>query len=98
MSVDYFYHKILWLNILVSFKVYYYTLVCGILYLLLHHTLAYGSHLGAMIGIDDSGHNIAAECRTNLVKKVGVAFTGFGIGMVADFKRSTVGGETTVEA
>ena len=27
MSVDYFTHKILWLNILVGFKVYYYTLV-----------------------------------------------------------------------
>ena len=49
-----------------------------------------------MIGIDDSGHNIAPNAGTNLVKKVGVAFTGFGIGMVADFKREVQSAVTTV--
>lgn len=47
-----------------------------------------------MFGIDDGGHNVSAECGTDLVEQVLVRLAGFLILVAADFQLRTVGGQS----
>ena len=77
------------------------TLVVLVEHLFLHHTLTDGGHLWTVLRIDDSGNDIAAERRTNLIElllvvlgdEFAVLVLHFHV-EIAYFKFGTVGGKT----
>ena len=62
-----------------------FTLVILVQDLFFHHTLAHRCHLWAVFGVDDGGHDVAAEGRTNLVEQVLIRLALFLVLVVADF-------------
>lgn len=63
----------------------------------LHHAFADGGHLRTMIRIDDRRDDVAAECRTDLVKQVFILFAAFHVGVRADFEARAVGRQAAVQ-
>ena len=98
MTVDDLDDEILGFHIFGSFKLNDFAFVVFIENFFLHDAFAHGCHLRTAVGIDDRCHDIAAESGTDLIKQVGIFFSGLGILVVTDFKRSTVCGEAAVEA
>jgi hypothetical protein len=98
VAVDDFNHEVGVGHVVLGGEVDDLALVVGVEHLFLHHAFAYCCHLGAAVGVDDSGYDIAAECGADLIEQVGVFLACLGVFVVADFKRGAVGGETAVEA
>ena len=98
MTVDDLDDEILGFHIFGSFKLNDFAFVVFIENFFLHDAFAHCGHLRTAVGIDDRCHDIAAESGTDLIKQVGIFFSGLGILVVSDFKRSTVCGEAAVEA
>ena len=98
MAVDDFYYEIRVGHVFPGVEFDYLTFVGGIEDFFLHNTLAYGGHLRTAVGIDDCGHDVAAESRTDLVEQVLVFLAGLGILVVADYKRCAVGRKARMEA
>ena len=67
-----------------------FTLVKGFL----HDTRTHGSHLWAMVGIDNSGNDVAPESRTNLIEQIFIVLTGFLFVVVSYFQLCAVGCES----
>ena len=64
---------------------------------LLHHALADGGHLRTVFGIDDGRHDVAAECRTDLIENILVDLVVLLVLELADFERGAVGRQTAEE-
>ncbi len=86
MTVNDFYCEILGAYIFVCFKVYNSSFVVGIKLFFAHNAFAHGGHLRTALRIYDCGHNVAAECGTNLIKKVLIFLACFRVGVVSDFR------------
>ncbi len=98
MAVDDFYNEVCIAYIFRSVEVDYIALVVGVVDFLFHHAFADGGHLRTAFGVYDCCNDVAAECGTDLIEQVGVFLACFRILVVADLKRSAVGGESAVEA
>ena len=97
MVVEHLYHVCLWRNILRYFGVNHFILGLSLIEGLLHHTRAHGSHLGTMVGVDDSGHDVAAKGRSNLIEQVLVGLLVLLVLVGTDLQFGAVGGETAGE-
>ena len=66
------------------------TLIVCLEYLVLHHALTYGRHLGTVVGVDDGGYDVAAECGTYLIEQVLIDLTCFLVLILTDLKVGAV--------
>ena len=64
--------------------------------LLLHHSLAHGGHLWAMLGVDDGGYDVASEGGEHLQQDVVIVLARRLVGVVAYGQGGAVGGEASV--
>ena len=64
---------------------------------LLHHALTHGSHLRAVLGVDDGGHDVATKGGTNLVEQALVVLACFLVVVLTNLEGCAVGGETTMQ-
>ena len=63
----------------------------------LHHAAAHGGHLRTVVGVDNRGHDVAAESGTDLVEQAFVVLARLLVVVVADFERGAVGGKAAGE-
>ena len=96
MSVDNFDYAIGVAEVFLWVKVNDHAFIIGVAYFFFHHTFAHCRHLGTVFGVDDGGHDVAAEGRTNLVQQVGVILIGLGVVVVADFECRAVGSKSAM--
>ncbi len=86
MAVDDLDYEVFVLDIFRGFEADDLALVVSVADLFFHDALADCRHLGTAVGIDDGSDNIAAECRADLIKKVGVFLACLGVFVVTYFK------------
>ena len=97
MAVEHFHHIVLCGYVLCHLGIYHLALSIAVIEGLLHDTAAHGGHLRTVLGVDDGGHDIAAECRTNLVEQVVIVYALLLVVVVAYLKLRAVCGKTARE-
>ena len=61
---------------------------------LLHHAATHGGHLGTMLRIDDRGHDVATEGRTDLIEQVLIDLTLLLVLIRANLQLGAVSSQT----
>ena len=73
------------------------TLIIGIKHLCLHDTTADSSHLGTILGVDNSCHDVTSKCGTNLIKEILIGLARSLILMRTNLQCRTIGRQTAVQ-
>ena len=97
VSLDDLHHAILVGDVVARVVTDDFAAIVRVAHLLLHHALAYGGHLWPVVGVDDGGDDVAAECGADLVEQILVGAAGFAVFVRADLQGRTVGGESAGE-
>ena len=98
MVVEHFHHESFLADVLAHLGIDDLFLASAFVDSLLHDAAAHGRHLGTVVGVDDGGHDVAAESGTDLVEQVLIGLAALLVLVGADFELRAVGGEAAGEA